>query len=200
MLEHKYTKDNELPVDLIARENLTHEQLAMAKLLVQVGDKNGSYYDNLKRFKDILLAPKINKQELREICFKDDLKKELHLVEGNFDEKRERKIAARRNLKARMKKLKKKYSDKAADMDAEVDEYGNKKKTIDTKSMGDLSSSELEITNSDNTSSESSFDSEASRINFWRDINTGDEEYANAVIVSQNQSGMAETENIFQQI
>ena len=69
-------------------------------------------------------------------------------------------------------------------MDAEVDEYGNKKKTIDTKSMGDLSSSELEITNSDNTSSESSFDSEASRINFWRDINTGDEEYANAVIVS----------------
>ena len=169
----------------------------MAKLLVQVGDKHGSYYDNLKRFKDILLAPKINKQELREICFQDDLKKELHLVEGNFDEKRERKIAAKRNLKARMKKLKKKYSDKAADMDAEVDEYGNRNKTIHTKSMDDESSSELEITNSDLSSSESSFDSEASRINFWRDINTGDEEYTNAVIVSKNQSGMADTGNIF---
>jgi hypothetical protein len=41
----------------------------MAKLLVMVGDKHGSYYDNLKRFRDILLSPKINQQELREICF-----------------------------------------------------------------------------------------------------------------------------------
>ena len=85
-----------------------------------------------------------------------------------------------------MKKLRKRYSDKALDMDAEVDEYGNKNKTIHTKSMDDESSSEIEITNSDQTSEESSFDSEASRINFWRDINTGDEEYKNAVIVSKN--------------
>jgi hypothetical protein len=85
-----------------------------------------------------------------------------------------------------MKKLRKRYSDKALDMDAEVDEYGNNNKTIHTKSMDDESSSEIEITNSDQTSDESSFDSEASRINFWRDINTGDEEYKNAVIVSKN--------------
>jgi hypothetical protein len=38
----------------------------------------------------------------------------------------------------------------------------------------------LEIDSSDSCfedTSESSFDSEASRINFWRDINTADEEY-----------------------
>jgi hypothetical protein len=33
-------------------------------------------------------------------------------------------------------------------------------------------------------SSESSMDSMASRINFWRDINTKDGEYKNAIIVS----------------
>ena len=32
-------------------------------------------------------------------------------------------------------------------------------------------------------SSESSMDSIASRINFWRDINTKDEDYKNAIIV-----------------
>jgi hypothetical protein len=32
---------------------------------------------------------------------------------------------------------------------------------------------------------ESSFDSVASRINFWRDINVKDEEYGNAIIFNQ---------------
>jgi hypothetical protein len=35
-------------------------------------------------------------------------------------------------------------------------------------------------------SSESSMDSMASRINFWRDINTKDGEYNNAIIVKTN--------------
>ena len=83
----------------------------MAKLLLQVGDRNGTYKNNLKRFKEILLSPKINKQELREIVFQDDLTKDLHKVEGNFDEKREKKIALKRNEKARMKRLRKRYSE-----------------------------------------------------------------------------------------
>jgi len=37
------------------------------------------------------------------------------------------------------------------------------------------------------SSSFGSFDSMASRINFWKDINTKDEEYSNAVILSMNQ-------------
>ena len=32
--------------------------------------------------------------------------------------------------------------------------------------------------------SESSFDSEASRVNFWKDINTKDEAYGNAIVSS----------------
>lgn len=38
--------------------------------------------------------------------------------------------------------------------------------------------------NSSFAESESSFDSEASRINFWKDINTKDEAYGNAVVAS----------------
>lgn len=36
-------------------------------------------------------------------------------------------------------------------------------------------------------SSESSFDSVASRINFWKDINTSDDLYKNSIIVSNQQ-------------
>jgi len=78
-----------------------------------------------------------------------------------------------------------------------TDEYGNKNETIKTVDSGS-DSSDLEIEQSDE-SSESSFDSEASRINFWRDINTGDDEYTNAVIVSNNFNNMGiEDKNIFQ--
>jgi hypothetical protein len=45
----------------------------MAKLLMQVADRNGTYEENLSRFKEILHAPKINKEELRDIVFRDDL-------------------------------------------------------------------------------------------------------------------------------
>ena len=58
-------------------------------------------------------------------------------------------------------------------------------------------SSELENYTSSEDTDESGFDSEASRINFWRDINTGDEEYRNAVIVSNDKSAMNEKANIF---
>ena len=34
------------------------------------------------------------------------------------------------------------------------------------------------------------FDSEASRIDFWKDINTKDSDYTNAVIVSKNTHGI----------
>ena len=81
--------------------------------------------------------------------------------------------------------------------DTESQFQGKTEQNETNNKMESDSSSELEITNSEISSDESSFDSEASRINFWRDINTGDDEYTNAVIVSKNQSGMADTDNIF---
>lgn len=77
----------------------------MAKLLMLVADKKGTYRDNLNRFKQILMATKINKQELRELCFQDEIQGELSKIENNFDERRERKIAQKLNQRARMKKL-----------------------------------------------------------------------------------------------
>lgn len=48
-----------------------------------------------------------------------------------------------------------------------------------------LNSDSDEITEEESDSGNSSFDSEASRVNFWKDINVGDEHYKNAVIVSK---------------
>jgi hypothetical protein len=104
-LEHTFSIENNVPKDLLRKENLTHEQVAMAKLLMLVADKKGTYRDNLNRFKQILMATKINKQELRELCFQDEIQGELSKIENNFDERRERKIAQKLNQRARMKKL-----------------------------------------------------------------------------------------------
>jgi hypothetical protein len=64
-----------------------------------------------------------------------------------------------------------------------ADEFGNKITTVQSESSKS-SDEEYEDTESyDNE--ESDFDSQASRINFWKDINTADDEYTNAVIVSK---------------
>jgi hypothetical protein len=66
----------------------------------------------------------------------------------------------------------------------EVDKYGNTV-TKKTEPPTEYSSHSSDQHESDEESSEvSSFDSEASRINFWRDINTADDAYTNAVIVT----------------
>jgi hypothetical protein len=55
------------------------------------------------------------------------------------------------------------------------------------ESASSKSSSDEEYVDTDSYGNEESdFDSQASRINFWRDINTADDEYTNAVIVSKN--------------
>jgi hypothetical protein len=48
-----------------------------------------------------------------------------------------------------------------------------------------LNSDSDELSDDQDDSGNSSFDSEASRINFWKDINVGDEHYKNAIIVSK---------------
>lgn len=76
-------------------------------------------------------------------------------------------------------------------------DQGNKEKSDDpnkkTEPPTEYSSHSSDIHESDEESSEvSSFDSEASRINFWRDINTKDDDYVNAVIVSNNKANMGD--------
>jgi len=48
-----------------------------------------------------------------------------------------------------------------------------------------LDSDSDELSDDLDDSGNSSFDSEASRVNFWKDINVGDEHYKNAIIVSK---------------
>ena len=62
-----------------------------------------------------------------------------------------------------------------------------------TEPPTEYSSHSSDVHESDEESSDaSSFDSEASRINFWRDINTKDDDYVNAVIVSNNKANMGD--------
>lgn len=72
------------------------------------------------------------------------------------------------------------------------DKFGNPDVSKESETGEDYSSHSSDERGSDGeeSSEASSFDSEASRINFWRDINTKDEEYTNAVIVSNDKTDL----------
>lgn len=199
-LENQFIRIRNLPKDALQLENLRHEGIAQAKL---IEDAKRGNEEALEYFGRIMLSTTTNKQRMRNLAFRDDINGDIAKIETNFNEAAERRRAKIQAKKALRKQHRVLYSDgyddrfeqKARDREdglyGEYDKFGNpnRQRKVDSDLEEYSSHSSDAHTSDEDTSSASSFDSQASRINFWRDINTKDDEYTNAIIVSKNDKG-----------
>lgn len=124
-----------------------------------------------------------NKPQIRQLALIDEYDPNvLAKLEKNFTETQEKQLARKMKNKMKRRKKPKKKVRVLGDEDVEGNDdlLPSEKSSITEESKEESSSSSISFS----SDGFSSIDSQASRVNFWMDINTNDNEYTNAVITN----------------